>query len=233
MDKSKPVYEWIEEIQNGCNWGFRYEDTDKITMRLDDPDRTTAATLQAIDIRNSDIPVERNAELYASSCVVRYAKNWRTGRYSKVENTDYEDDVIDEHRIAKVQEYKSLLKNSTDADEKALRVMQDISEVRPIVTLRIDAKTYSTPRIYDIIDATVSLLTQGHRIPDVWSYVLGDTWVLGDSTGVTGETYDMTFTEAYSYTDNMREYFGELTGQIIGIQWIPESNEIELRLRSR
>jgi hypothetical protein len=234
MDEAKKVYEWIELIQNGCNWGFRYEDLERITLRRDDPSRIISATINAIDIRNSDMPVLRNAELYASSCKVKYAKNHRTGRYQYTENTDYKSDVINEHHIEKVQQYESILTSQTDAEEKALRVMQDISVVRPIITLRVDAKTYPTPRIYDMVSATVSLLTQGNIIPSLWTYLLGDTiGVLGDANGVIGEVYDETFTEAYSYDDNVREYFGTLTGQVIGIQWLPDSNEIELRLRSR
>jgi hypothetical protein len=234
MDEAKKVYEWIELIQNGCNWGFRYEDLERIALRRDDPSRSVSATITAIDIRNSDMPVLRNAELYASSCKVKYAKNHRTGRYQYTENTNYKSDVINEHHIEKVQQYESILTSQTDAEEKALRVMQDISVVRPIVTLRVDAKTYPTPRIYDMVSATVSLLTQGDIIPSLCTYLLGDTiGALGDSDGVIGEVYDETFTEAYSYDDNVREYFGTLTGQVIGIQWLPDSNEIELRLRSR
>jgi hypothetical protein len=38
--------------------------------------------------------------------------------------------------------------------------MQDISVVRPIFTLVVDSDLYPAPRIYDMIQATVSLLTK-------------------------------------------------------------------------
>lgn len=165
MGESKPLYQWIEQMQAGSNYGFRYEDKELITMRLDNPDRGFVTfddgtdTIAAIDIRNSDIPIKKNATLYASSCIVKYSQNHRLDTFAQVVNTTYETAVVQEHRVKKIQTIESLLTNSTDADERAARVMADISEVRPIVTLVIDSDKYANPRIYDMIKATVSLLT--------------------------------------------------------------------------
>jgi len=238
MDDSKKIYEWIEILQNGANWGFRYEDVDKITIRRDDPSRESVVSIPAIAIRNSDIPIRRNAELYASSCIVRYAKNHRTNAYMQTENADYESAVINEHRVKKQQIYETLITSETIAQEKALRVMQDISVVRPIITLEVDISLFNQtalkrPRIYDMVDAVVSLKTQGHRIPQLWSYVLGDEFVLGDDECVIGEHHAVTFTEAYSYADNERTYYGNLHGQIIGIQWNTDRDTVTLDIRQR
>jgi len=95
MDNSQKVYEWISTIQSGTNFGFRYEDRDKITLRLDNPDRTAitfsdgTSNIDPIDIRNSDMPIKQNAELYATSCTVKYSHNVRKDTYSQVSNTDY------------------------------------------------------------------------------------------------------------------------------------------------
>ena len=240
MDSPKKVYDWISLIQSGTNYGFRYEDRDKITLRLDDPDRLAitfsdgTSTIDPIDIRNSDMPIQQNAELYATSCTVKYSHNVRKDTYSQVSNTDYYDEVLREHRIAKVESYESLLTNSTDADSKALKVMQDISVVRPIFTITIDYDKLRSPRIYDIINATVSLLVHGDSIPTVWSFVLGsDDFVMGDATGVIGERHAVTRTDAYSSEDALRTYFGSVRGQIIGISPSPETGEVTLQIRQR
>jgi hypothetical protein len=226
MDDTKKLYEWIELMQNGSDPGFRYEDRDKITLRIDDPDRTPTVTINPVDIRNSDIPVEQNAQLYASSAIVKYSKNHRHGHYNQVSNTDYEDDVIREHRIKKIETYETLLTNSTDATTKAARIMADISEIRPIVTLVVQDSLYPNPRIYDTINATVSLLIQGNRLPDAYLYVISDLHVLGDSD-ILGET------EAKNIVprNDIRTYLGQITGIVMGIRYL-ETDEVEIKVRS-
>jgi hypothetical protein len=238
MGESKSLYDWISLLQSGSTWGFRYEDSGKRTIRRDDPDRATVtfddgtSLITPVEIRNSDIPIDQNAELYATSCIVKYGYNHRTQSYSQVENTDFKDAVLQEHRIEKILTIESLLTNKTDAEEKALRIMQDQSKVRPIITLELEVSKYTNPRIYDMIEAEVSLLTRESRIPAVWSYVLGDMDILGDDLGVIGEVHKLTRTEAYT-KNGSRLYFGELKGQIIGIEPRTETDSVILRIRER
>jgi len=238
MDNSKSLYDWISLLQSGSTWGFRYEDTGKRTLRLDDPDRTQitfddgTTIITPVEIRNSDIPVDQNAELYATSCIVKYGYNHRTQSYSQVENTDFKDAVLQEHRIEKIITLESLLTSKADAEEKALRIMQDQSKVRPIITLELEVSKYTTPRIYDIIQAEASLLTRESRIPSVWSYVLGDMDILGDDLGLIGEVHKLTRTEAYT-KNGSRLYFGELKGQVIGIEPRTDTDSVILKIRER
>lgn len=238
MDKSKSLYDWISLLQSGSTWGFRYEDSGKRTIRRDDPDRTQVTfddgttIITPVEIRNSDIPINQNAELYATSCIVKYGYNHRTQSYSQVENTDFKDTVLQEHRIEKIITLESLLTSKTDAEEKALRIMQDQSKVRPIITLELEVSKYTTPRIYDIIQAEVSLLTRESRIPSVWSYVLGDMDILGDDLGLIGEVHKLTRTEAYT-KNGSRLYFGTLKGQVIGIEPRTDTDSVILKIRER
>jgi hypothetical protein len=87
----------------------------------------------------------------------------------------------------------------------------------------------TTPRIYDIIQAEVSLLTKESRIPSVWSYVLD---MLGDDLGLIGEVHKMTRTEAYT-KNGSRLYFGTLKGQIIGIEPRTDTDSVILKIRER
>lgn len=150
MDESKKLTEWIELLQSGSNIGFRYEDITLRSIRLDNPDRALAAVIPSVAVRN--VPdVDNNAELFATDALVKYAKNHRTGKYAQVTNTDYYTVVYKEHRLARTESVESLLTTSTDADDKALRIMQDISETRPVFSIVIDYSDYTAPRIYDII----------------------------------------------------------------------------------
>jgi len=127
---------------------------------------------------------------------------------------------------------ESLLTSKTDAEAKALRIMQDQSKVRPIITLELEVSKYTRPRIYDIIQAEVSLLTRESRIPSVWTYVLGDMEMLGDDLGLIGEVHKLTRTEAYT-KNGTRAYFGTLKGQVIGIQPQTDTDSVILRIRER
>ena len=260
MGEPKRVYEWIELLQNGSTIGFRYEDTLRRTIRCDLPDRPVVVDIQPIDIRNDDMPVKRNAELYASSCVVKYAYNHRTDSYKQVENIDYQEQVIDEHRVKKVQEYESLLTTKADADDKALIVMKDIHEVRPIVTLRVDSEKYPQPRIFDMVTARVSVLQQQAVLPEIQVgnvlsgadlsgiFAFGDDdYVLGDDNIVLGEFVqkpdivlgdewvigDIANWQDFEFAEAEREYLGAITGQVIGINWLTETNEVEIAIRQR
>lgn len=238
MDESKSLYDWISLLQSGSTWGFRYEDSGKRTIRRDDPDRTQVTfddgttLITPVEIRNSDIPIDQNAELYATSCIVKYGYNHRTKTYSQVENTDFKDAVLQEHRIEKILTIESLLTSKADAEAKALRIMQDQSKVRPIITLELEVSKCTNPRIYDMIEAEVSLLTRESRIPAVWTYVLGDMDILGDDLGVIGEVHKLTRTEAY-IRNGSRLYFGELKGQIIGIEPRTDTDSVILKIRER
>jgi hypothetical protein len=238
MDNSKSLYDWISLLQSGSTWGFRYEDSGKRTIRLDDPDRPQITfddgtnIITPVEIRNSDIPVNQNADLYATSCIVKYGYNHRTQSYAQVENTDYKDAVLQEHRIEKIITLESLLTSKADAEEKALRIMQDQSKVRPIITLELEVSKCTTPRIYDIIQAEASLLTRESRIPSVWSYVLGDMDILGDDLGLIGEVHKLTRTEAYA-KNGSRLYFGTLKGQVIGIEPRTDTDSVILKIRER
>jgi len=101
--------------------------------------------------------------------------------------------MIEEFRVKKQRIEESLLTNATDAASKADVLIQDIHTVRPIVTLRLDVADYPSPRIFDIVDATVSLIKYG----------------------------------------TTREYYGSLRGQVIGIRWMTDTNEIEIDLREK
>lgn len=231
MDDTKSLYEWIELIQNGSNIGFRYEDTDRRTIRLDNKDRTAitfddgSTTIEPIDIRNSDIPIDQNAELYASSVIVKYGKNLRTDTYKQVTNSDYRDDVIQEFRVAKIDTYESLLVNESDAISKASLIAEDESTIRPILEITLESDKYKKPRIYDIINGTASLLTQG-IYQDEFTFVLSDGFILGDDF-LLGELYGLTRSEETGLID----YYGAFKGQVLGITPNTENDTVTIKLR--
>ena len=77
---------------------------------------------------------------------------------------------------------ESLLTNKTDAEAKALRIMQDQSKVRPIITLELEVSKCTNPRIYDMLEAEVSMLQSQPRAKGYYN-VIGDPELLDDVLG--------------------------------------------------
>ena len=233
MSESKSLYEWIEKLQSGSNYGFRYEDVGKRTIRLDKKDRTLitfddgTSSIEPIDIRNSDIPIDQNADLYASTVIVKHSYNHRLKTYQQVTNDDFYDQVIQEFRIASIDTYESLLTNSTDADSKALIIADDEKTIRPLIELTVESSKYKKPRIYDIIEATASLLVQGAYQSD-YTNLMGDTDVLGDDYAL-GELWGLTFSEARN--KGIIDYYGNFIGEVLGINPNTDDDTVTITLR--
>ena len=230
MDSSKSLYEWIEKLQAGSNIGFRYDDREKRTLRLDDKKRTEitfdddTSTILPVDIRNSEMPVDQNNDLYASSVIVKYGYNLRTKTYSQVTNSDYYDDVIKEFRVEKIDTYETLLTSQTDAESKAALIAEDESTVRPLVKVTLESSKYKEPRIFDIVSATVNLLNQKSL---TFNYnIEGDTTtseLVGDDE-VLGEVQ-------WSKVGGEVVFYGDFKGEVLGISHNIETDEVTLTLR--
>lgn len=167
MGSSKDIYSWIEEIQNGSTVGFRYyTEYDKITARLDNPNRDVLLSIQAEEMTNiNEIEIDYNATLYASSAKIGYAKDYKDGESNYFVNKDFELDVIALHRKPFEYETDSLLLNVTDASDKSDIIMDDQKDIRPIFrgVKVFGAKWLGALRIYDIVNANITI--QGIRVP--------------------------------------------------------------------
>ncbi len=232
MDEEKSFYEWVEELQSGSNYGFRYEDSEKRTIRVDlkDRDLVTFADgttkINPVDIRSFD-GIDQNADLYASSVKVKYNYNNRTETYSSTTNDDYYNEVLREFRVALIDTYESLLVNETDAEFKASLIAEDEKTVRPLVSFTIEASKYTSPRIYDIIQAEVSMLVQDYY-QENYTNLVGDDYVIGDDYAL-GELFGLTYTEAKA--KGLVTYYGEFIGEVLNIEHNTDEDSITLTLR--
>jgi len=151
MGTSKDLFEYIEEIQNGTNYGFRFDvDPDgKFTIKVDDLYREISATYQAICNISDSTPMERDFEDFATSIIVKYNKDQESGTSANYESTLYQSSAYNTYRYYKERQYQSNLTNSTDAQEKADRIALDYSVAR--LNLSISLDTIVNHDIYDII----------------------------------------------------------------------------------
>jgi hypothetical protein len=160
LDSSKDISEWIEDIQNGSTVGFQYMiNYDKITARLDNPNRSVAAKIRNVQILNIDkIEVDYNATIYASSALVKYGKDQDSKEYKQIINDTFKQAVLEVHRKEKQYECESLLTTDEDATTKAAVIMDDQKAIRPIYRgVKVAGLEWCDRRLYDIIEADISI----------------------------------------------------------------------------
>lgn len=160
LNSAKDINEWIEQIQNGSTIGFQYMiEYDKITARLDNPNRTVAVKIQAVEILNiEEIEVDYNATIYATSALVRYAKDQDSGDSPQIVNDEFKQAVLEVHRKEKEYETDSLLPDAPSATEKAAVIMDDQKAIRPIFRgVKVSGLKWFDRRLYDIIEAEISI----------------------------------------------------------------------------
>jgi hypothetical protein len=160
LDSQKDISEWIEQIQNGSTIGFQYMvEYDKITARLDNPNRDIVAKIRPVEILNiEEVEADYNATIYASSALVRYGVDQESKDTKQVINDEFKEAVLEVHLKEKQYECDSLLTTLVDATTKAAVIMDDQKAIRPIYRgVKVSGLKWFDRRLYDIIEADISI----------------------------------------------------------------------------
>jgi len=235
MSKSREFFKVVEETQNGSDLFFLYDidGAGKRTLRVNDVDRSVARTIRYEEIKNDLKPVERDFSEFSSSVTVLYAKNNQEDTYKRALFDAYEDEVIVKYGVPHDSEFKTLLTSSTDAGNKAELIGKDQREARPVATVVLhgDDLTKLSLKLYDIVTVELSCPPETYwsSVPDTMDadYTGADT-MDADYTGsdtmlvAIGETKELA---------SCREYWGEITGQIIGLGYDPDNLSYTLTIR--
>ncbi len=160
----------IKQIQDGANIGFRYETNPvgKRTIRINDYDRTKTFDIYYEDIlNNSLLPVKTDKEYVSSVLDVKYSKDFLSGKYLTVRNTDFQESVNANYNIENITPVKTFLDNASDADDLATWYLTRFSVIPKIAEITVMGETFLNMRIYDIgnIDLTTGPLDIDERIP--------------------------------------------------------------------
>lgn len=157
MSKGKEIFEWIEDLQNGSNYGFRYDisGNGKRFIKVDLLTRDSEYNIDWIDLLNNPTAT-RDFDQYASKVVVNYDKDYKDKEYFVKENTDFFNDAIKAYGYDKTYEIDSLLPSATDATEKALNIATAYNEVKPFFELETQLEDLLELDLYDFIDAELS-----------------------------------------------------------------------------
>jgi hypothetical protein len=159
LDDQEDMYAVIEKIQSGSLLGFQFMGRyDKYTARLDNPNRAESAVISSGDILNLDeVEVDLNADLYATYTDMKYQKKWYIEKEDEEEylheiNKSKRDEIMNIHRIDKVHEEELLVNNSAVAALKGKIMLEDFSEIRPVISgIKLFGITWFDLRVYDIV----------------------------------------------------------------------------------
>ncbi|KKN63350.1 hypothetical protein LCGC14_0502980 [marine sediment metagenome] len=159
---NKPVklYEAIRMVQAGSNVGFRYEIAadGRRTIRIDDPDRTPVEYIIRNQIKGIiESSIETNKKLLSAIVKVKYSKDYNSDKYLSVTNSDYQNVVLEKYREQPTVEIETDLITQVQAEARAELYASRFSNMPRIVPLNIMGIDYYTLRIYDVIEAELTL----------------------------------------------------------------------------
>ena len=241
MNKEKEFFKWIETIQNGSNLFFVYDiqGDGKRTLRVNDPNRTSARTINSTDIKNDLKPVERDFTEFSSTVAVLYSHDWQFDTDERIDVDTYEDDVVEKYGVASDSEFESLLTTSANATEKAAVIAEDQQEARAVITavLHEDSLSNLDLKLYDVVSIDFSVPGTGyyeHTVPadTMLADHTGSDTMTADHTGSDTMTTEIT-TASWVTTEADRDYWGTIRGQVIGIGYNPTDLSYTLTIRER
>jgi len=241
MDEAKDVSDWIEAIQNGSTVGFQYlVEYDRITARIDNPNRDISRRIKPVEIVNAeDVEVDYNANIYASSALVRYGPDQAAKEARQVINDEFKAAVLEVHRKEKQYECDSLLPSSADATVKAAVIMDDQKDIRPIFrNVKVWGLDWLAVRLYDIVEAEISLPGIVPRVP----WVFDKRVVVSDSSDVLEIRHDAVDSDLLVFLGargritipgTTRTFVGTVRCQVVNIRRNIADCTVSLDLRQR
>lgn len=201
------LFDAIQQVQNGCNLGFRYEinAAGKRTLRIDDENRAAAFFVDHTLIDNiDDLPVDTDKDLVFGEATVNYNKSYVTENYLRVNDDTNKTYVRNTYRQLSKNIVDTIMTNETDANFRAAFDAARFKDIPEIATVELKAlnavarEWFMQARVLDIIRIAL--------VP-INSFVNDDTVTAG------------------------REYYGVKYAKIIGINPIPEENKNILVLK--
>ena len=171
MDKEQEFFKWIEALENGSNYFFVYDinGSGKRVLRISDPNRALKRLITYGEIIDAEKKVERDFAEYASSVTVGYDydNQWRT--YKRVHVNTYEKEAIEVYGHGQDKEFKSLLRDETQATFKAQLLAEDTQRARPVLKVTINETDINrlNLELYDIIKVNTSSPDGYHYIYNV------------------------------------------------------------------
>jgi len=237
FDKSVPVYEAIEKLQGGSVIGFQFGVyRDLFTARLDNPNRAISRKIHNIEILHLDeVEVDWNADLYGSYTDIEYAYNYDEKSGRRWIDKSKQRNILEKHRQEKDWSVKTLLAKEEDAQKKSDILLEDFSELQPMIkNIQLSGEKWFDLREYDIVEIDFRIPGEErekypHHLIRLISEVGNGRLV---AAGKTTNEY-VTLINDEKETAGKRDFVGEIRCQILNIETDTQTNITTIDVKVR
>jgi hypothetical protein len=150
----------INQVQNGVYPGFRFsvDVQGKRIIIIDDRTKAIDRFVDSIHIFNRDrLQVDEITDYLFKSVTVAYNKEYNGGKFQRVTNDDYEDDVVEDFQWKDTEEIESLLNDDTLATAMVAAKALEYSQPQRIADPVFAGTDFFDTEIYDIIAFNTAL----------------------------------------------------------------------------
>ncbi len=216
IDTRKELYDWIREIQSLSSVGFRYTNsrTNKLTIRVDNPNRTLQYTIPAIYIKNvSTVVAESSIEDVYNNIEIGYNQLIIGNTSETFKDTTYLDESSDEYDVTRVYNKVSGLITRLEAEDRAAIQAEDYYKIRPVFEVEVMHEDYLNLRLYDVVRLTLTLTKKQFTYLRVFQDTIGASKVLVSRLSTSETMQEMI--SGITVTEVGDEYFGIIRGQVV------------------
>lgn len=240
IDSEKELFEYFEELQNGCVMPFYYliEDEGQRTVRLDDPNKEPIAYIDEVDLLDKLLPAERNIDQFATAVNIAYNNDSTDNVSSEYFNDDYFEEVFKTYKVVRnLTGDDSIVSNVVsleDAEDKSVIIMEDRQKVRDVFFNKLRLSDFVNLKLCDIV--TVNLSKQGEKIGVENSEVINIDPDSIEVIDLNPDSFNLVNIVPWKQIDifqGARTYYGKKRAQVVFLDPDPENDILSIGLRLR
>jgi hypothetical protein len=160
VDTATDIMQVINRVQNGVYPGFRFsvDVTGKRIIIIDDRAKAVSRFVDSIRIFNRDtLEVDEISDYLFKSVTIAFNKEYSGGKFQRISNDDYAEDVVEFFQWKNTEEIETLLNDSTLATNMAAAKALEYSQPQRVAAPVFAGKDFFTTEIYDVIAFNTAL----------------------------------------------------------------------------
>lgn len=164
MGERKKLFEYLEELQNASNYGFRFfvKPSGVFSLKKDDITRPALETIFSFDNVSEERESSRDFTQYATTVRVNYNKDISDDNSEFTIDDTYKEETFDEYRVENDVVYDSNLTSLSDAEDKAGRIALDFSKARAVVSGEVDG--IQVFELFDVITLDTRIIDENNVV---------------------------------------------------------------------
>lgn len=154
------IMQVINKVQNGVYPGFRFsvDVNGKRTIIIDNREKPVSRFVDSLRIFNRDtLKIDEISDYLFKSVTIAYNKEYKGGKFQRVANDDYAENVVEDFQWKDTEEIEVLLNDDTLASEMAAAKALEYSQPQRIAEPVFAGTEFFGIEIYDILAFNTAL----------------------------------------------------------------------------